>query len=637
MRKTEAISKTTIETIIIIGIVIVLNILGQYFYSRADLTEDKIYTLADASKSIVQDLTDIVQMNVYISSDLPPEVQPIEQSVRDLLDEYRAEGSSRLVINYINPDDLTEDEKLDLAAIGIEPRRYSSYTETGATVKVAYFDIELKSLGNTEVIPAVPAERNLEYKISSTILKLMSADTPTIGFLMSHGAMTYQTAPMSNPYQQQQPSAPFEVIASETFLGSLYNLEEVDITNGELIADHIDTLVIAQPASEFSEREKYVIDQFIMRGGNLIVMGNSIQMDQLGMTNMANAKPFPLNDLLEEYGVKINDDLVADANGFQQPCETRVEGFPVPVQVMQPYPLFPQIVPPDGFPSESPITRGLDYMVLPFASSLQLLYDKIPDENPPYELIMSSPNAYQYPVPVNLACDQNWQPPGGEDDLKKQLIGVHLHQVFHSAFEGEAVPAYDTAGDEAPRLDTNEMITESPETSIVVIGNATFITNEAAQGIMGNSVFFMNLIETLTIGDRLIDIRTRFIPGRQLKDREILTPSVQGRMKFWGYMAVPIVIILVGTGRFYLKNQRKRLLQTLHEAEREEVQAKPQKKAKVASKYIGKTCPYCKSTIKQGDDIIICSKCGKPHHLRCWEENSGCGIDSCDGKEGKES
>ncbi len=95
MNKAKEISQTTIELLIIIGIVIVANILGQFYYARADLTEDKQYTLAASSKEVVSEIPDIVRLKAYISSELPPVLKEHEQRLRDLLDEYRASGSTR--------------------------------------------------------------------------------------------------------------------------------------------------------------------------------------------------------------------------------------------------------------------------------------------------------------------------------------------------------------------------------------------------------------------------------------------------------------------------------------------------------------------------------------------------------------
>jgi ABC-2 type transport system permease protein len=390
---------------------------------------------------------------------------------------------------------------------------------------------------------------NLEYEITSAILKLISEETPTIGFLTGHGEMTTGDS--------------LSTLAES--LRELYTVQDVDLGTGRLIADNINTLVIAQPAMPFTERHQYVIDQFVMRGGKLVVMSNGIKFDQ--MTEQAQFQAFPLDSLLSNYGAKINNDLVADLAYNQNVPTGSMGGF----RVYAPYPLFPKISPPDGFPSGSPATRGLDSLSLPFVSSLTLLYDRIADETEVIELAKSSVQSYSYPVPVDLSPRQQFNPPGGESDLKKQLVAVQLKGVFTSAFAGQAVPAFDpdpSAPEGAmPEMDTEPMMTTSQPTSVVVIGNANFVDNNWMQA-PGNGVFIQNLMETLNIGEKLIDIRSRTVTNRPLNPE--LTPAEKNRARFWGYIFVPVLVTVLGVGRFYLKAQRKKLMAAIHQAEQKQ-------------------------------------------------------------------
>ncbi len=338
----------------------------------------------------------------------------------------------------------------------------------------------------------------------------------------------------------------------------MYRVEEVDIGDGGHVPDFVDTLVVAQPSEPISERQQYVLDQFIMRGGKLVVMANTMQEDQ--MTRQANFKPFPLEDFLSEYGIKINGDIVADldSNGISVGSGLRLF-----------WPLIP-VITPEGFPEDNAITRGIGYLVLPFASSLELLYDKIADETDVIKLAESSPNSYSHPYPAELQPQQpeTYRPPGGEADLRKQLVAVQLNGVFTSPFAGQPIPAMETPeyDDETfvPEIDTEPMITTSEETSIVVIGNALFLADSFPDAAV-NGVFFQNLLESLNYGDALIDIRTRTVASRRLNP-DLTTPE-KNALKFWGYMFVPVLITILGVARFYLKGQRKKLMAAIHEAE----------------------------------------------------------------------
>jgi len=549
MTKAGQISQATIEVLIIIGIVIVLNILGHFYYARADLTEDQRFTLADSSREVVSNLPDIVNLKVYVSSDLPPVLQNEEQKLRDLLDEYRASASARLTIQYIDPADIDEEELSALQMKGIEETQVQIYEADELSYRSVYMALEIDYLNEYEVIQNVPWVENLEYEITSSILKLISEEIPTIGFLTGHGEMTTGDS--------------LSVLAES--LRDLYTVQDVDLGTGQLIADNIDTLVITQPAMPFTERHQYVIDQFVMRGGKLVVMSNGVKFDQ--MSEQAQFQSFPIDSLLTEYGIKVNNDLVVDLGFHMNVPGGSMGGF----RVLMPYPLFPKISPPDGFPSGSPVTRGLDSLSLPFASSLTLLYDQIADETEVIELAKTSVQSYSYPVPVDLSPRQQFNPPGGESDLKKHLIAVQLKGVFTSAFQDEAVPAFDPdpmAGEDAiPQMDSEPMLMTSQPTSIVVIGNANFIDNNWIEA-PGNGIFIQNLMETLNIGEQLIDIRARTVTNRPL-DPE-LTPTDKNQARFWGYIFVPILVTVLGVGRFYLKGQRKKLMAAIHQAEQKQ-------------------------------------------------------------------
>ncbi len=545
MYKTGQISQATIEVLIVIGIVIVVNILGQFYYARADLTEDKQYTLAASSREVVSDLPDIVNLKAYVSSDLPPSLQQVEQNLRDLLEEYRASASAKLTIQFIDPNDMDEDELSALEMKGIQETQVQISESDELTYRSVYMDLEIDYLDEYEVITGIPWVRNLEYEITSSILKLISEETPTIGFLTGHGEM----------------STADELTALAEALKELYNVQDVDLGNGRKISENIDTLVVVQPTEPITERHRYVIDQFVMRGGKLVVLGNGTKFDQ--MSEQAQFQAFPLESLLAAYGVKINNDLIADlAYNHKIPASMG------PLRVYTDYPLFPVISPPEGFAPDSPVTRGLESMTLPYVSSLELLYDKIADETEIVELAKTSQASYSIPVPVNLSPQQEFRPPGGEADLKKHLVAVQLKGVFTSAFAGQSVPAFDpdpNAEEGAlPEMDDEPMVTASPETSIVVVGNASFIDDNAIQA-PGNAVFIQNLMETLNIGEKLIDIRSRTVTNRPLDPD--LTSYQKNGLRFWGYIFMPVLVTILGAARFYLKGQRKKLMAAIQKAE----------------------------------------------------------------------
>ncbi len=187
MQKAGQISQTTIEIIIVIAIIIVANIIGQYYYARADLTRDKQFTLASSSREIVATLEEYVHIKAYISPDLPTQLQQEETELKDLLEEYLAAGNTRLTVQFINPRDLSDEELQTLAQRGINKYQVPLSEADRLSLNEIYFALEIDYIGEHAVLPFVPNEQNLEYEITSSILRLTADELNTIGFLTGHG------------------------------------------------------------------------------------------------------------------------------------------------------------------------------------------------------------------------------------------------------------------------------------------------------------------------------------------------------------------------------------------------------------------------------------------------------------------
>jgi len=558
MHKAGQISQTTIEIIIVIGIVIMINVLGQFFYSRLDLTDDQRYTLADSSKRVVSELEERLYLKVYLTTDLPPEYQAVKERLTDLLEEYSASGSTNFVVQYIDPDDLEEEDRAALELKGIVEQIYQTRGADAYGERRAYFDVEIEYVGVSEVIPTIPQQQNLEYEITSAIIKLTSESQPTVGFLTGHGELS----------REQEFSGLSEYIAD------ILLVQDVDISSGRHIPDNIDVLVIARPMTEYTEREQYVIDQFVMKGGRLVFFSTGVEMDQ--MSSQAVFRQVPLDNLLAAYGVKINNDLVVDPEFNYKVAIQAQGGF----RILK-YGLFPLVMEQlDGFPSGSPATRGIGALAFLNISSIDVLYDVVPDETEVMELIKTSESSYRYDAPINLDPTQDFALLGG-DDVTRELVGVQLNGIFTSAFAGQSIPAIPgnpNIPDSLPEIDSEPMIETSESTSVVVIGSGDFFSQGHSQTLdqmrnfngfrPSNEVFVINLLETLSMGDELIDIRTRSVTPRPLNPE--LTAGEMNGMKFWAYVFVPLGIIILGIGRFYLKSQRKRLMAAYLQADASE-------------------------------------------------------------------
>ena len=161
-----------------------VNYLSARRFLRFDLTEDKRYTVSKATKNVIKNLDDIVTITAYFSTE-PAEVNRIRRDVRDVLDEFDA-FSQKLKIKFIDPGEFDETQKQELRFKGIPEVRINVRQKDKVAIANVYMALSVGYSGKEEVLPVVSSTSNLEYELTSTILKVTTKDAKTIGFLTGH-------------------------------------------------------------------------------------------------------------------------------------------------------------------------------------------------------------------------------------------------------------------------------------------------------------------------------------------------------------------------------------------------------------------------------------------------------------------
>ena len=536
---------------IILGILILINFLSTRRFIRADLTEDKRYTISKSTKNVLRALDDIVTITAYFST-AQAEVARIRRDVGDVLDEYNA-FSDKLQIDFVNPADFDDAQKQELRFKGIPEVQINVTKKDKAEIANVYMGISIGYVGKEETLPVVRSTANLEYELTSTILKVTTKEAKTVGFLTGHGEFDIN----DQNYQQ------FRQLLDKNAQGQ-YNVMSVSLQDGKAVDETVTTLVVAGGKQPLTEREKYELDQFIMRGGKAVFLVDPIQL-QPG-TLQGTPLSTGLNDLLEHYGTKLGNNLLIDRRfhdnvRFQQGRIT----------VFQPYPYFVRIIKPN-FSTEHSITNQLEALTLPWTSSLEV----IAKENITATTLAQTSKAGQ-----TLQGYYNLRPdiPIPNAETQNYPVAVALEGKFKSFYEGKEVPAVATA--DATSTEDNEtpvstqgasgsdaertIIPESPQTQIVVVGTAQFLTQMSQNGID----FFLNTVDWLTLGDTLIGIRSHTITDRPLR---IKTPDGEFRevsefeknfIRYLCTVGVSLLVIIFGLVRYFLKKRTKRLVESM--------------------------------------------------------------------------
>ena len=523
---------------IILGILALINFLSTRRFIRADLTEDKRYTISKATRNVLDTLDDIVTITAYFSTN-PAEVAQIRRDVRDVLEEYNA-FSKKLQIDFVNPAEFDDAQKQELRFKGIPEVQINVVRKDKAEIANVYMGISIGYSGKEEILPVVRSTANLEYELTSTILKVTTKEAKTVGFLTGHGEFDIN----AQNYQQ------FRQLLDKNGQGQ-YNLTPVSLQDGKAVDDTVATLVVAGVQQPLTERDKYELDQFIMRGGRAIFLVDPIQM-QPG-TLQATPLITGLNDLLEHYGVKLGNNLLLDTR-FHDTARFQ-QGF---MTVIQPYPYFVKIVKPN-FSKEHSITNQLEVLTLPWTSSLEIVSK---------EGITATSLAKTGESGQSVQGYYNLMPnaPLPSAESKAYTVAVALEGKFKSFYADKEIPTAPTAPDEANASDDQTLTpaqdadarttkTESEQTQIIVVGTAQFLTQLRPDGVN----FFLNTVDWLTLGDALIGIRSHTITDRPLRE---VSEIEKNFIKYLCIVGVPLIVIVFGLLRYFLKRRAKRFVET---------------------------------------------------------------------------
>ena len=533
------------QNIFIIFIIIIsVNVISNFFSFDIDLTEDKKYTLSDNSKKILSQVDDILTIKVYLEGELPTGFQMLSSSINDFLINCKNENS-QIQFEFINPNDNNESKKQEiftqLQSQGLFPTDLTikKTSETSRKIifpgAIMYFKEKRESVNLLENNFSLSPQENInnsienvEFHLISTINKILNNRKDNIAFLKGNGELlSTQTFDITNSVNNDNNN-----------LNYYYNVEEFDLKEFEYDSinnqpdislqlknlNRYKVIIIAKPTIPFNKLDKFLIDQYIMNGGKLLLLidGVNASIDSINNQNgyfIAKKNDLNLDDQLFKYGVRINSDLVQDLRSTEIPIVT---GFSNnrPIQELFKWPYYPLI----SSKSNHPITNNLDGIKSDFISSIDTLKNNIKKTI----LLESSNNSrlVQSPSKVSLGIIEN--PPPAESYNKENIpLAVLLTGKFTSVFKNRIVPK------------NNEINfkSSSDSTSIIIVSDGDLIANEVSSSgnafplgydkfinytFDGNKKFIINAIQYLNDQNGLIKLRSKNIKLRLL-DNDIIS------------------------------------------------------------------------------------------------------------------
>ena len=341
-KRTRAATESVVYIGVIAAIVVLLNVLGIFFFGRADVTQNRLFSLSEGSKRVVSGLDDELEITAYFTKDLPPPFNATERYVRDILDEYQAASNGKLKVRYVNPD--SDETRQQAETEGVQKVAHQKIENDAVQVVEGYRGIVFNYLGERKSIPAISGTEGLEYDITKN-LKLLAGEKNKIGVLSGHEGPTLEKG-----------------LATLKSLLVTYDVVEVDAK--QPIDQKLRALLVVAPETPLSDDELRNVDAFVMKGGNLGVFGGTLKMKQDQQELSASTANTVVNSLLEKWGVKLGDRVVADTHCGQAPYQT-----PYGVQIPVAFPPMP-IIDFDETQAEHPVAYRLPQVFLPFSTSL---------------------------------------------------------------------------------------------------------------------------------------------------------------------------------------------------------------------------------------------------------------------------
>jgi ABC-2 type transport system permease protein len=517
-------------------ILAIINLFSSRHFHRFDLTSNKEYTLAKSSKRIVGGLKDLLTIKAYFSEKLPPYLVNLKRQVEDLLEEYQAYAKGNLRVEFIDPGDNPQLART-LQFQGIPQVQLNILEHDKYQVMNAYLGMSIEYEDRREVIPAVLPRNvgNLEYDLTSAIIKVISAQVRPIGLLTNNPSVN-----LKNDYRQISDA-----------LERQYSVRQIDLTQTNTIPRQLGALIIFSP-QDFTDRQLYELDQFFMNGGKLICLVDTVELEQ-GALN-ASVKVPNITKLLEHYGVSVHDDLVADLRSHSMASFNT--GF---VSFALPYPFFIKIT-REGLAKDSPIVNRLESLVLPWASSLDV--NKTAEEGVEVtRLASTTPYALSQHAPFDLNPQQRFRPK--KEDLEQRLMAVMLKGTFPSYFKDKPVPEETPEPEPTParpRPEEPKTITESSETELLVVGTSRFISDRQLYQFASNMIFMQNAVDWMALGEDLIGIRTREATERPLRE---LSDGQKTTVRYLDTFGASVLVVLFGLTRIVLKRRKRIYYKTI--------------------------------------------------------------------------
>jgi ABC-2 type transport system permease protein len=534
-------------------IVVLLNLIGSFYFFRLDLTEEKRYSIKPSTHELLKNLEEPVYVEVFLEGDLNAGFRRFQKSIRETLEEFRVYSDGKVQYTFTNPSaamgQKAQSEFMnELASKGIQVLPVIENKDGQRTEKLVFPGALVSGGGLETGVMLFKGNRTqnsqevlnqsiegVEYELANAIHKLVNTNRKKIGFTSGHGELDS-----------------LQIASLKSALNDQYDLESISTNNS--IGDFA-VVIVAKPTKAFSEKDKFELDQFVMRGGRILFLLDQLdaKMDSASSENyFAFPYDLKLDDQLFKYGVRINQDLIQDRVSSKYPVVVGNAGNRPQVMQMD-WPFFPLI---NNYTSH-PITQNMDAVLARFVSSMDTVKANGIKKTP---LLFSSAYSRKVSSPVQVSIN----------DLRKNVdpekfnggpisIAYLLEGKFTSLYKNRFLPE---------NVDQKKFI-ETGESKIIVISDGDLARNDVnprnnqpqqlgrdpfSNYTFANQELLRNMVAYLTDENGLINARTK-----EIKIRPLDKQKIRESKSYWqaiNLIAPLVLLIALGLARSFWRRKK---------------------------------------------------------------------------------
>lgn len=544
-------SKILWQSVLVITSIALINLISSSLFFRLDLTTEKRYTLSENTKNLLTHLQNDISFDIYLEGDLNSGFKKLSKAIEELLDEFSVYGSNHILINFINPNEGTPNEikaiKEELAKhqLSAQPvfektedgRNTQSYVYPYAIVKISDLVVPINLLDNIKGFSGLEnlnkSIENLEFKFTDAIRQILTTEKPKIAFIEGHGELDE-----------------LDVVDITDQLSKYYQVERGKLGSNPHILDDYKAIIIAKPQQKFSESDKFIIDQYLMKGGNILwfVDAVNITLDSLRRAGetIGLLSDMNIDDQLFKYGIRINPVLIQDIQSGMIPITIQRSTGKNQI-VPAPWLFNPLLIPQP----EHPISKNMNVIEGEFSSSIDTVNSGLDLKRTVLLRTSRYTKTDQVPVFVSLSF-VNEKPNRKVFNQSFLPVAIVQEGIFPSVFENRLIP---------DGINTNNLkikYTSNPA-KILVVADGDIIKNKVrfkdtnpqvlplgyddlTNQTFGNKDFILNAVNYLCDDEGWMNLRARNYQLRILDKSIIANESSKWKMI---NLLSPIVLLLL--------------------------------------------------------------------------------------------